>query len=357
MEYEKRRKFIVNFLYIAIILFLVFVTVKYGLGLVTPFIFAFLIAYFIKKPAGFISRKLKLPYKPIAFILVLLFYCTIGIILSLVGVKIVSTVTEIIYSLPDIYSAYIEPNLIIAFDRIEVAVSHMDVALVSTLNDVFTQFTKSLGDLISSLSMKAVSFVSGYASSLPGLFLKILLMVISTFFIVGDYDKLVEFVFRQFSSKSKILVVSIKEYIVGTLFVCIRSYMLIMSITFIELSIGLSILRVENSILVAFLISIFDILPVLGTGGIMIPWTIITALQGNYPMAIGLFIVYLIITIIRNIIEPKIVGSQIGLHPVVTLISMFVGLQMFGAIGLFGFPITLSLLRHLNDTGTIKLFK
>ncbi len=130
-----------------------------------------------------------------------------------------------------------------------------------------------------------------------------------------------------------------------------------MSITFIELSIGLSILRIENSIIIAFLISIFDILPVLGTGGIMIPWTIITALQGNIPMAFALLVVYLVVTIIRNIIEPKIVGSQIGLHPVVTLISMFVGAQLFGVIGLFGFPITLSLLRHLNDTGAIKLFK
>ena len=130
-----------------------------------------------------------------------------------------------------------------------------------------------------------------------------------------------------------------------------------MSITFIELSIGLSILKVENSIIIAFLIAIFDILPVLGTGGIMIPWTIITAIQGNIPMAIALLVVYLVITIIRNIIEPKIVGSQIGLHPVVTLVSMFVGAQMFGVIGLFGFPITLSLLRHLNDTGVIKLFK
>ena len=89
----------------------------------------------------------------------------------------------------------------------------------------------------------------------------------------------------------------------------------------------------------------------------MIPWMIIAAIQGNYPMAAGLLIVYLTVTVIRNIIEPKIVGSQIGLHPVVTLISMFVGAQLFGVIGLFGLPITLSLLSHLNNTGIIKLFK
>ena len=357
MESEKRKKFIINFIYIAIIIFLVFMTVKYGLSLVTPFIFAFLFSYFLRKPAKFVSRKLKIPYKFVAFLMVLIFYSTIGLLLSIIGVKLVTKIIEIIYSLPSLYNTRIEPFLILTFDNIEEIVLHMDPALVSTLNDIFNQFTKTLGQLISSLSMKAVSYISGYASSLPGLFIKILLMIISTFFIAGDYDKLAGFVYKQFSSKGKNLLFSIKDYIVGTLFVCIRSYILIMSITFIELSIGLSILHVENSILIAFLISIFDILPVLGTGGIMIPWTIITAIQGNIPMAIALLVLYLIITIIRNILEPKIVGSQIGLHPVVTLISMFVGAQLFGVIGLFGFPITLSLLRHLNDTGAIKLFK
>ena len=165
------------------------------------------------------------------------------------------------------------------------------------------------------------------------------------------------FFLKQLDGKSKQIFLQVKKYVVGTLFVCIRSYALIMTITFIELSMGLSIIGVKNSILIAFLISVFDILPVLGTGGIMIPWTIIAALTGDYSLSIGLLIVYLIITVIRNIIEPKIVGSQIGLHPVVTLASMFVGVQLLGVVGLFGFPISLSLLRHLNDNGTIHLFK
>ena len=96
---------------------------------------------------------------------------------------------------------------------------------------------------------------------------------------------------------------------------------------------------------------------VLGTGGIMIPWAVITALLGDYSLALKLFVLYLVITIIRNIIEPKIVGSQLGLHPVVTLASMFAGVQLAGVVGLFGFPIGLSLMKHLNDTGTIEIFK
>ena len=104
-------------------------------------------------------------------------------------------------------------------------------------------------------------------------------------------------------------------------------------------------------------LTIDDILPVLGTGGIMIPWGIISLIMGKWVLGLGLLALYLIITVIRNIIEPKIVGHQVGLHPVVTLLSMLAGLQLFGIIGLFGFPITLSLLKNLNDRGVIHILK
>ena len=77
-----------------------------------------------------------------------------------------------------------------------------------------------------------------------------------------------------------------------------------------------------------------------------------------FALALGLLLVYLFVTVVRNILEPKIVGGQIGVHPVVTLAGMFVGAQLFGVLGLFGFPIGLSsLLRHLNESGAIKVFR
>ena len=120
---------------------------------------------------------------------------------------------------------------------------------------------------------------------------------------------------------------------------------------------GLTVLKVPGAVLIAACIAVFDILPVLGTGGIMIPWAILSLITGDFFRGFGLLILYLVITVIRNIIEPKIVGHQVGLHPVVTLASMLAGLNLFGIIGLFGFPITLSLLKNLNDRGVIHIFK
>ena len=230
----------------------------------------------------------------------------------------------------------------------------MDPALLASLEELVLQFSQSLGQLVSSLSGIAMGWVSGAASSAGALSASaadhLYLLHCRR---LRDSDRIC---LRQLSGRQREMFLLIKEYVVGTLLVCIRSYALIMSITFIELSVGLTVIGVKNPVPIALLISIFDILPVLGTGGIMIPWIILEALTRNFTLSFALLAVYLFVTVVRNILEPKIVGAQIGLHPIVTLSSMFVGTQLFGVIGLFGFPIVLSLLRYLNEKGMIHLF-
>lgn len=357
MESEKKRGFIINFVYYAIILFMVYVTIKYGFSMLSPFILAFAIASLLKRPSRFLARKLKISKRVTAILLVLLFYSTMGIFISLLGFKIFISLKDLVLALPTIYAVHIEVFLHSIFNDLKEAVGRIEPSLLHTLGDFFNQFTQSLGQFVSTLSISAVGMISNYATSLPALFIKGLLMVISTFFIAADYEELMEFVYRQFPKKVVVMIKKIQEYVVGTLFVCIRSYAIIMGITFVELSLGFLIIGVDNAIQIAFIISVFDIIPILGTGGIIIPWAIISTIQGNYQLAVGLLIIYAIVIVVRYIVEPRIVGRQIGLHPVVALISMFVGLQLFGILGLFGFPILLSLLRYLNDTSTIKLFK
>ncbi|MGI6732202.1 MAG: sporulation integral membrane protein YtvI [Anaerovoracaceae bacterium] len=357
MEFRKKYRYVINFVYYTFIVVLIYLLLQYGLGLIAPFVAAFIIAFILKTPARFVAVKTRIPYKLVAMVFVLLFYGTIGILIVLLGLKMFSIFTDLVIRLPFIYEYQVMPALLSLFDDIELQIYELDPTLQTVLNAYFRQFTQSMGESISSFSVSLLTSVSGLASSLPIFFIKLLMMVISSFFIAIDYDMVVGFVMRQFSPRGRELILKIKEYIVGVLFKYITSYLLIMTITFVELSIGFTILGISRAILVALLIAIFDVLPVLGTGGIMIPWTLFEVIRGNYSLAIGLFIIYVFVTIVRNVIEPRIVGKRIGLHPIVTLMAMFVGAQLFGVIGLFGFPITLALLRYLDRTGTINLFK
>ncbi len=356
MDLRKKKNFIINCLYASIIIIIISLVLKYGLTIISPFLIAFIISYFISSLSNFISKKTKLRYKFTSFILVFIFYLCVGLIITFIGIKSINFLIEIISKLPEVYSKNIEPSFRNSFEELKQVLKKMDPSIVDTLNNMVTQITQTVGETIKTISLKAVDPLSNYAVSIPSFLIKALLCIISTFFITIDYKLITDFIMKQFTENGNKLFAEIRDYIIGTLLVCIRSYALIMTITFSELSIGLSIIGIKNSILVALGISIFDVLPILGTGGIMIPWIIITFISGNFNQAIGLLILYVIITVIRNILEPKIVGAQIGLHPIVTLTSMFMGAQIFGIIGLFGFPITLSLLNYLNKKGTIKLF-
>lgn len=357
METEKRRAFIINFTYFFIIAVLAVVVLKYGIGLLTPFVLGFLIAYMLKRPIFAVSNLLKGRRKAAAILIVALFYILIGGLLTLLGVKIVSAMQSFLQVVPTLYKEYVEVLLTDSFNEIERTVRAMDPALFMWVSQMEEQIMQSLGKLVSSISIGTMNAISEFAVFVPSFFIKMVLMIISTFFIAADYEKLTGFCLNQLSGKGKMIFLQIKEYLIGTLFVCIRSYLLIMSITCLELFVGFTIIRLEHAFMIAAMIAIFDILPVLGTGGIMIPWMILEAISGRYSLAIGLLCIYLFVTVMRNILEPKIVGGQLGLHPVVTLSSMFLGVQLFGGIGLFGFPIGLSLLCYLNENGTISIFK
>ena len=357
MKIDKRRAVLINFAYFGVIAALVMFGIKYLLPIVMPFVIAVVIAYFLQRPVNALEEKFGLPHKLLAMLAVLVFYILVGGFLTLVGAKVVSGVINLVGELPKFYITQVYPFFVDVLHDLERILIRLDLGVLNSASGSSGQMIQSFSEMISDLPAKVVDIATGFAVSVPGMFVDIVIMIICTFFITIDYRRLTGFCMRQLDEASKKLFLEIKEYVVGTLFVCIGSYALIMSITFVELSVALSFIGINHAILVAACIAVFDILPVLGTGGIMIPWAIITAVYGNYPLALELFLIYVAITVVRNIIEPKIIGGQLGLHPVVTLASMFVGADFFGVIGLFGFPILLSLVRHLNDHGVIKILK
>ena len=357
MGVEKKREFIINVVYLIIIGAIIFITIKYALGWFLPFVIGFGIAFMLKPLINAITKKLKINRKIVAGITVLLFYATVGALLTLLSVKLFIALKEVFIKLPSIYGSTIEPLIFDLSNNVEDLLGRLDPTLVNTIEDMVLSLAESLGSIISSISSGVVSFVSSTVSMVPSFFIILIFTIISSFFFAMDYIKITNFITRQFSPKVSAILFEVKDYIVGTLFKFVKAYSIIISITFIELSIGLSILKIENAITVALLIACVDVLPVLGTGGIVIPWILIELFKGNITLAIGLTILYVTITVIRNIIEPKIVGQQVGLHPLIMLICIFLGVRLLGIIGLFALPTTVIILKNLNDTGKIKILK
>lgn len=357
MGIDKKREFIINTIYTLIVIAIIYITIKYVVIWFLPFVIGFGIAFMLKPSINFITKKVKINRKIVAGLTVLIFYTTVGALFSLLVVKVSIGIKDIFTNLPNIYNDSIQPVIIKMSNNFENALIRIDPALMESINEMTSSFVESIGTVISGISTGVVSFISSAVAIVPSFFIIVIFSIISTFFFAMDYFNITSFIVRQFPNKYKRLLFEVKDYIVGTLFKIVKAYAIIMDITFIELAIGLFILRVQNPISIAFLIAIVDILPILGTGGVMIPWILIEVFKENISLAIGLTILYIFITIVRNIIEPKIVGEQIGLNPLIMLICIFVGVKLFGFLGLFILPIIVIIIKNLNDSGKIKIIK
>ena len=137
----------------------------------------------------------------------------------------------------------------------------------------------------------------------------------------------------------------------------VKAYALLMALTFAELFVGFWVLGVPMGFTAACLITLVDILPVLGTGTVLLPWAFIAWTTGSGSLGIGLVCLYLLITVVRQTLEPKVVGLQMGLPPAAALLCMFVGGKVLGLAGIFLFPIGATVLFELSEDGTIQLFK
>jgi len=236
-------------------------------------------------------------------------------------------------------------------------VEKLDPDTAATYNAIVSNISTSLGGTVVNISKSVVSWVTNLTLKTPGLLLKLLITVIATIFLTADFPRIKAFVMRQLPVRICDLLHNARVQLGRTLWSYTRSYAMILAITFVEIGLGLSIIGVNNAFGIAILIALFDILPVVGSGIVLLPWTIFTLFSGNLPTGIGLAVLYVVVIVVRQIMEPKIVGDRVGLHPLVTLLSMVLGTYLFGGIGLLGLPITVALLHALNKQGAIHLYK
>jgi sporulation integral membrane protein YtvI len=340
MTTQKKKDFLINCAYWAIIVAGVYLVLEYVLPVSVPVVLGILLAW----PVVGITRKLRCPNKYLRILLALTLYGLVGLLVTLAISKSISSITAVIKWLPRVYEMKLQPFVIQCYNWGMETLEHLDPTLTGALSSLLDTLLSTLKNLVSTLSGFAVNLVSGIATGIPSLVLSLLAMIFSTVFLVSDYDRIAAFASTHTPVQVKNILKKIRIYLTDTLFVVIRSYALIMLLTFTELSILFAIFGIESPVLKASLIAVLDIMPILGTGGIMIPWAVISLVLGYTKLGIELFIIYGIVTVIRNYVEPKIVGTQLGLHPIITLVAMFVGLRLFGFWGLFGLPVGISFL-------------
>lgn len=353
MTIQSKKNFLVNITFWAVLILIFYLLLNYALPWLTPFIIALIISAILQKPIKTFSKRTKLNPRLCSVLIMIILFSVLGCFIFLLGYQIAEEISSFFTSLV----LNIDEQLMLNsnFSEIDAIIN----LLPFNLSDTVLKFNKIISDnlinIIKSFALSASSYLTYVATKLPNLLIAFIITIVASFFFCMDYDKIKSYIKGIFSDNHQKIISETKKYTIDTIFKMIKSYTIIIFITFIELSLGMLFLGVKFPFIIAAIIAFVDILPVLGTGTILIPWSIIEFLMGNWSMGIKILAIYAIVTIIRNIIEPKIVGNQIGLHPVITLVSMYVGLQTFGILGIFLFPIIILILRQLNKNGLINI--
>lgn len=358
---EKRKSFIINFVYAVICIGLFYAFIKYCLGALTPFIIAFVLAYALQRPIKWAQKKLHLKsHGIISFLLVLLVVSIVFGALSIAVFVLFNELKGFASYLTAQFSSFDE--LIVTLENYAMGVIvRLPEGIRGTVGDYVTNAFDSLGKGQSQIDLSMLSApLSGAWSvvkSLPSTILSVVVAVVSCFFMASDYDKVKELVLGFFSDRKRKSIVKTKRTATKAIAKLLKAYVTIMAITFAEMFLGLFLLKLigvydgSYIAIISFVTCIIDIVPVLGTGTVLLPWAAYNLLFGNFGMGVGLLVIYAAITVIRQIVEPKLVANQAGLPAIVTIMAMFLGVRIFGAFGIILLPFTVIILKLLYDEG------
>lgn len=352
---SRRKCFLINTAYFALILAIVFLIIRYALSALMPFVIAAIVAAILRRPVRFLHRKLRFPYKLTGIVLTVIVYICIALAAILTIDAVVDLGISFLQSVPGLWSRSLAPALREISENVVAKIEQFNINL--DLDLAVENALSTIGSGISSVTASLLGYIGNLVYSLPTMLINVIICIVSTLFILFDWDVIRDFIFCQLSKNHGDMTRKITQQSSRTLKQFVLSYGLILLMTFVELSIGLSIIGIGNSILIAAGIAVFDILPIVGCGAVLIPWMLVSFILGNIPHGVGLTILYIIITVVRNSAEPKIVGNQVGLHPLVTLMSMVIGSSIMGGVGLLGFPIALAVINKMNKEGVIHLYK
>lgn len=201
--------------------------------------------------------------------------------------------------------------------------------------------------------------VSGYTfdllRSLPGLLLYFIVFFVAVYMFSYSMPTIKNSFLSFFEEKSRSKVEEVLLNLRSAIYGFIRAQVMLSGLTFLMAFSGLLILDVRYALAITFLIIIVDILPVLGTGSVLVPWAAYSAFIGDMKLAIGLIIMFVVITVVRRIVEPKILGGQMGIGALSTLISLYVGFQLVGAIGFILGPIVVIIYQAMVKVGLLKI--
>lgn len=318
-----------------------------------PFLVAIIFAIVLERSINFIVKKTKVPRKAVATTLVIVVYLLMGILAYLIISSLVREAIGLSSNLPELYEQ-LKTNYTGMYQDVTKMLSDLPETVSSSVYKTGLELLENITKLAGNILKWIIDFVL----ALPDIMIYVVVTFLATLFLVTDRRTITRYAEELLPNKTFKKLSAVVSGCFKTLGKYLKSQCVLICITFIELFISFLILKQPYPLTLAVVVAIVDALPILGTGTVLIPWAIYSAVTGNLSLGIGLMVAYIVITIVRQLIEPKIVSDNLGIHPFVTLIAMYVGFKIFGLFGLIIGPVVMVIYKNvfsiMFETGYLK---
>ncbi len=323
---------------------------RYVPGVALPFLIAYLLSRLIKPFVERICRRGRIPRPPVAAVLVILF---VGVVVLLAAQGIRRGISEISRFVGELSAD--SDGVVAAVSRLLERASSISehIPFLRRFEDSpgYADFCARLDSLVKSGIDRLVGTVGNalpdaamtVAGRLPGAFIFVTVLLLACYYFSADDGRLSAGLRQRYEAwiperwRDRLTPIGHRLRRLGRQY--LRAYVILGLFTFLEVFIGLTVLGVRYAFILSWLIALVDFLPLLGTGVVLVPWGIICLLLGEYKLGVGLLILFGICTLLRQLLEPRFIGRGLGLHPLVSLLSMYVGLRFFGVLGMLLAPL------------------
>ena len=313
-------------------LIFLYVFFKYVFMLALPFLIGWAVAFMVRPMAKKISSATNIPYRFIS--------ATLTVLIVVGGIAVI--VSAIIYAISESWGFL---SGLAEGDKLYEILEKITNPISGLLGDregaaeLEAHISEAVSSMISSLLSGIVGWITAFVTSVPRVLIFILVTVIASIYFSLDLENINSFFKRKLPSKASAWLVNFKNRFLSSLLKYLRAYIIIMLVTFIIMLFGFLVLGVKYAVLLAFVVALLDALPLIGVGTVLVPWSVYHLLFGEIRLCVGLVILFVVHEIIRQFIEPKIIGKNLGIHPILSLFLLYAGYFVFGLFGLLLIPV------------------
>lgn len=329
--------------------------------LIIPFIIGFVIALIINPLVEFLQVKTKMSRGFAVFTSIIIILAVISGAITLLVNEIISGFAYLSNVVPDHYrtfNAFAEDvyltNIAPMFESILALVRDLDHTQKSTLFESIQFLGEKLTDAFSGLLQSLGNGLYFVIRKLPNLATVFIISLLAAFFISKDWTRIVQLMHKRIPKHVHSKINQFHAGLQSALLGFLKAEFKLTFISAVTVFIGLTIMRVDHAITIALIIWIVDFMPYLGSILVIGPWAIYSFSTGNIFLGVGLSILYGLIVLQRQLIKPKILSSSIGISPLLTLLTMYIGFKLVGIVGIVLGPLTFIILKILHEVGLFR---